>query len=289
MEFKGFMGMEMDERIFFDMQKSRPWFTFFSPPALDLSKIETGEPVTAVELEQLIFSLIFGSGEVKQDLDNAIQLCEYELLELEEEKPKENHLFDNRDWMSWQNLFGEIQILLGTAYVYKGEYIKAAYHLMLGLKTDALNLNMPYCDFIRYIITKLDDFPKEEARYTGIGHEVDKPMGSILPHAPILLANTALEVIPEMEGDNGEVILARKGRIVSYGHVERNGSHYSRILRQSIDEYETLLIDKDYRLKTVKFYFNGYFDKGVNNKIITAEGFHIKEHTALKRVIEFIK
>ena len=40
-------------------------------------------------------------------------------------------------------------------YILIKEYIKAAYYFMLGLKTNAVNLNMPYCDFINYILGKL--------------------------------------------------------------------------------------------------------------------------------------
>jgi hypothetical protein len=288
MNFQGFMGVPMNEQIFADMQKGNPWFQagglFRRQKPLDLSKKKDGEELTSVETAQLIFAKIFGSFGFKQDLNGAEDICIHALAELEKVKPVKNKRRDDNAWMTWQNQYGQTQIQLGTVYAYKQETIKAAYHFMLGLKSEMVEMNMPYCDFIRYIVSKLADLPKAKAEYAGRGFTATKPMGCTPAVRVALDAQIAMSVIPEMEGENGEVVIARKGGMVFYGHLERCGS-----VSGGIDVYETWLIDKDYNLKAVQFYFNGYRSLSAFKQPITlAKGFGIKPHTALHEAFEFI-
>ena len=287
MSFQGFMGMTMDEKVFADMQKNNPWFQaggfFNSLKPLDLSKKRDGEKLTDLEMAQFIFAKIFGSFGFEQSLDEAESICKIMIKELEKVKPIANQKRDNEEWMLWQNQYGEIQIQLGTVYAYKQEFIKAAYHFMLGLKSDMVNLNMPYCDFIRFIVAKLVDLPKSKVEYQGRGFTPTNPMGCVSREKIVLDAQIAMSVIPEMEGDKGEVIVARKGNMVFYGHLERRGS-----VAGKIDIYETWLIDNEYNLKIINFYFNGYRNDDTQKQLIyLAKGFSIKPHTILSNVFEF--
>lgn len=93
----------------------------------------------------------------------------------------------------------------------------------------------------------------------------------------MLISQYANEIISEMEGDNGEVNIAKSGRAGFYGHLVRLGSCGSIITENGkdniIDLYETYLIDSDYNLKKIKLYFNGYFESG-KKTIRLADGFH---------------
>lgn len=293
MRFKGFMDMPMNEEIFANMQKENPWFQvddgmfgamFGGVSPLDLSNKKDGEELTPTEMSQLVFAKIFGSFGFDKDLDEAEDICINRLSELDKVKPIKDRRRDNEQWMMWQNQFGQYQIQLGTVYAYMQEPIKAAYHFMLGLKSEMVRLNMPYCDFIRYTIAKLTDLPKTEATYGGQGFIADKPIGYKMGEKIALDVELAKAVIPEMEGNNGEVIVARQGNTVFYGHLTRLGS-----VAGGIDIYETWLIDKNYNLKTIKFYFNGYrYAHILNPQVVVADGFSIKPHSVLHNVYEFV-
>lgn len=289
MNFQGFMGMPMDEKIFADMQKNNPGFHAGGvfrqkQPPLDLSKKKEGEPLTNQEMTQLVFANIFGSYGFPKNLDEAETICKYILTELDKVKPTADRHRKNNRWMIWQNQYGQAQVQLGTIYAYKNEIIKAAYHFMLGLKSEMVAMNMPYCDFIRYIVAKLNDLPKEKAAYHGRGFSPNKPMGCAPGERVALDAQIAMSVIPEMEGKNGEVIVARKGNMVFYGHLKRLGS-----CGGNIDIYETWLIDKGYNIKSIELYFNGYRDLAAFKPLITtATGFAIKTHTILHEMFEFV-
>ena len=150
---------------------------------------------------------------------------------------------------------------------------------MLGLKTEQISINMPYCDFIRYVLSKLSTIPVHKSMRKGCGFELENPMGSCGGNS--LIAQNALKVIPEMEGKNGEVIVARMGNTGLFGYLNRIHSDYNSSLGIMIDVYETFIIDKNYNMKKVQFYFNGYFNVCAKNEIKVAKGFKIKSHSLL--------
>ena len=83
---------------------------------------------------------------------------------------------NNPDFIKWLSLFAQYNILLGTVFAYLHNYILSAALLMNGLKTRAVNLVMPYCDFIKYILSKVSEMPAENIYYDGCGFSADKPI-----------------------------------------------------------------------------------------------------------------
>ena len=148
-------GFEMNEEVFASMQKEYPWFDMTlmlnNVPPLKMNNRQLHE-LDGLELKQFVFSKIFGSFGNKIDLDFAIKFCYFALDDLEKSKPQKNT--NNKDglWSVWMMDYAAYNVLLATAFSYKKEYIKAAYHFFVGLKTEAIGLNMPYTDFIKYII-----------------------------------------------------------------------------------------------------------------------------------------
>ena len=113
-------------------------------------------------------------------------------------------------------------------------------------------------------------------------------MGCVSGDQAALDAQIALTVIPDMEGNNGEVLVIWNGQTGTYGKLVRRGSTYGST--NFIDIYETFLIDKDYNLKKVRFFFNGYRNwrnPDGKQEIRVADGFHIKPHSQLKSVYSF--
>lgn len=66
----------------------------------------------------------------------------------------------------------------------------------------------------------------------------------------------------------------------------RKGSTTSVATPCMIDIYETYVIDKDFNLKKVTFYFNGYFSRG-KAVVRLPDGFEIKPHSRLRGIFEF--
>ena len=234
--------------------------------------------LTPDDESKLIFPLIFGNYDCRIDLDKALAETNDLLTRVLNKKPTDNCVRENEVYMNWLHEYAIPQILLGTIYAYQNEYVKAAYHFMLGLKTEQIAINMPYCDFIKYILGKLPKYVSGEAKYDGCGFSADNVMGSC--GGTMLIAENALKIIPEMEGKNGEVIVARMGNTGMFGHLERKGSTYSETASTMVDIYETFIIDRDYNVKKVFFYFNGYFSMG-QTKIKIAKGFKLKSHSLL--------
>lgn len=259
-----------------------PWFSPYTIPFIDYEDDEDTIKEYGTKAELLTFSLIFGNAEnqgLKRDVKRAIKISSDAIKVYETKRPSKGknviEISQTPEWdnfVEWIKKYAEWQILLGTAYAYDGDYVKASYHLMKGLNTNALNLSLAYCDFARYIFKKLKELPKSEAKYEGVGFNAETPMGSVGKRV-YLDASAAIQTIPEMEGYEGEILIARKpeGLDVVYGSLERKGS-VCNSQKMMIDIYETLLIDKDYNLKTVRFYFNGYFGKE-NNMIRIADNF----------------
>lgn len=215
-------------------------------------RLANGEVLSPYEQCLLIFPKIFGRFEENIDLDGA----ENRLIELMQAHSLVEVKESGIERWDWFNGYAMYQILLGTVYVYKDEYVKAAYHFISGLRTGAINVNMPYCDFIRTAMKRLDEMQIESATYSGCGFSIEDPMGST--HGNFLMANNAKVAIGNIEGKNGEIVLYRKGRSGDFGRLVRH-SDYSETRRKMIDIYETYVCTPDYKIKKVTFYFDGYF------------------------------
>lgn len=282
---------DMNEINFKRHMRVCPWFSPYTIPFIDYEDDEDTIKEYGTKAEMLTFSLIFGNAEnqgLKRDVKRAIKISSDAIKVYETKRPSKGkkviEISQTPEWdnfVEWIKKYAEWQILLGTAYAYDGDYVKASYHLMKGLNTDALNLSLAYCDFARYIFKKLKALPKTEAKYEGVGFNAETPMGSVGKRV-YLDASAAIQTIPEMEGNEGEILIARKpeGLDVVYGSLERKGSDCNS-QKMMIDIYETLLIDKDYNLKTVRFYFNGYFGEE-NNMIRIADNFTLRDAFLLK-------
>lgn len=247
---------------FFDitLQKVLPGFDRKAHNTCDYNALElfgifdrTGKTLKDINL--VISAFIFGCFGCKIDYDFA-EIMSIALLKVSESyRPQGDFDGTEEGYIIWQYEMAVPYILLGNVYSYKKEYIKAAYYYTLGLKTECIQLNAPQCDYINYIMQKLDKLPKEEAGYSGCGFEPNNPMGSVCGYN--LIPREAREIIPEMEGVNGEVVIAKCGRARFYGHLDRLG-HIMNKYGQLIDIYETYIIDRDFHLFKQNFYFNGY-------------------------------
>lgn len=297
-------NFKMDHEFFADMQKNFPGFgneNFFmlSQEEYDnifrkvlpyfnktknnaeaftdevLVKRFENNDITLDDIKLVIISFIFGAYGCSVDLDFAEKMIRALFKVTQTNKPEKSNILD-KEYTYWLSEMGVSYILLGTVYSYKKEYIKAAYFFMLGLKTDAINLNMPYCDFINYILGKLKGLSIENDIYFGCGFDAENPMGSV--SGKVLIADKSVAVITEMEGLKGEVVVAYAGRTRTYGYLQRIGSTRNQN-GQMIDIYETYVIDSDYKLYKVKFFFNGYFSGGLTEAIRIAKGFRLKANS----------
>ena len=281
----------VDEKTFLDSQHIFLGFTVDSTYDADnvreiKAKFLNGESLSASDASKLIFPRIFGCFGYEIDLNEALEETLRLYRKVMEQKPQENFVRENRSFMLWLHEYAVPQILLGTIYTYKGEYVKAAYHFMKGLKTEQIAINMPYCDFIRFSLNKLSYIVKEDASFDGCGFSEDEPMGSC--YGNVLEADTALQVISEMEGKNDEVIVARLGSTGMFGYLQRLGSTFSVTYAHPIDIYETYVIDAEYNVKKLRLYFNGYFNP-YDSEIKVATGFKIKSHSLLLNTAKFIE
>ena len=146
---------------------------------------------------------------------------------------------------------------------------------------------MPYCDFIKYIISKVEEMPAELAVYDGCGFSADEPMGSPDLEGGTLNARSAEMIISELEGDNGEFILSYFG-MHKYGNLKRLGSTYSSKFSNPIDVYEVLAVDKNFDVKKIRFYFNGYFTSQNRNTVRLPKGFHFEPSSNAAQIFEVI-
>lgn len=281
-----------DEKSFAQHQRMIGGSGFFPDPSFNKEKFRylqqrklNTDDLSTLEESKLIFPYIFGNFDCEIDLNFALLETKDLLNRVMKKKPKTNFTRDNKTYMRWLSEFAVPQILLGTIYAYQHEYVKAAYHLMIGLKTEQIPINMPYCDFIRYVLSKLPEYVSNEAKYSGCGFSSDNPMGSC--GGNMLVAQNAMKIIPEMEGLNGEVIIARMGSTGLFGHLSRKGSTIGNNSERLVDIYETYIIDSNYNASRIRFYFNGYFNI-FNINVKVASGFKIKSHSALLNQMNFI-
>lgn len=296
-------GIDMNEETFAEMQRTLPGFSgeVLNPKSKDefhsiLQKVLPGfdpqennarsytdedlfrlldsQDITLDEIKLVIFALTFGSYDCKIDLTFAERMCKELLSVTQTYKPTSQCNISSVDYNVWVNEMAICYTLLGTVYSYQKEYIKAAYYFIRALKTEMIRLNMPYCDFIDYILKKLDDMPKEQRIEAGCGFDKEDPMGPV--EGMTLNAWRSKKLIADMEGLDEEVIVAKQGRTHFYGHLVRLGSTQN-TRKQMIDIYETYLIDKNFKLYTIKFFLNGYFANEQLQLIKMASGFKLKE------------
>ena len=269
---------QMDEKIFADLQKDCCWFTlsiFEQLPEVDPNKDVLNDPIWKNDtyVQRHIFAMIFGGFGCSVDLKNAKLLATIKFAQVEKQCPKDKSI-DNPAYVRWLGLYAQYNILLGTVFAYLHNYPMAAYFLMNGLKSRAVNLFLPYCDFIKYILAKVSDMPSEPAEYFGCGFSADEPMGGIELNGGTLLANMAEIIIPALEGDDGEQILAFRGNQI-YGNLKRRGSTNSHNFRNCIDIYDVLLVTRQFKIKRLRLYFNGYFIRENRYLIKPPQGFHL--------------
>ncbi len=268
----------MNESAFAELQKGCCWFTlpiFEQLPNVDPSDNVLDDHIWKddVCLQRHIFAMIFGGFGYSINLSRAKSISLAKLIQLEKSEPK-NKSVDNPEFVKWLNLFAQYNILYGTALVYQHAFVEAATFLMNGLKTRAVDLFMPYCDFIKYVLSVVETYPAELAEYEGRGFSADEPMGSLELNGGDLMASVAQMVIPALEGENNEVILAYNGS-QSYGNVKRICSTHGECFRNCIDVYEVLMVDRKFQLKKLRLYFNGYFGRENRFSIKLPNGFHI--------------
>ncbi len=278
-------GMEMDEEIFAIMMERNPWFTLTAESLPIPCKDE--EEMSYLEYKRAIFAYIFGSFGFEKDLAKAELYCCHGISELNKKKPA-YPFAANEEWVGWLHNYGELNILLGTVYAYMRKTTRSVYYFMKALNTEALNLNMPYCDFIRYMISKLDDEPCSSADYTGRGFCAEEPMGFLPSKDAFLYAGAALEIIPGLAGLDGEVIVARKcNTSMPYGSMRRYSvadPHQPHM----IDVYEVYVIDKQFNLKKASFHFNGYMPHSDRRSIILPDGFTVRQNSPLHKTYSFV-
>ncbi|MCD7728869.1 MAG: hypothetical protein LUI60_03035, partial [Clostridia bacterium] len=285
------IGQVVNEKSFAEMQKILPGFmpdfTYNKQKIeeLKLKKQKYGN-LLADEASKLIFPLIFGCFGYEIDLNEALNQTQLLYENVIKRKPKDCFVRESDLYMEWLREYAIPQMLFGTIYAYKFEYVKAAYHFMLGLKTEQVAINMPYCDFIKYILNKIPALATDEATYTGCGFSCDEPMGSI--SGTMLNAKLAMAIISEMEGCHGEVIIAKMGNSGMFGYLDRLGSTHGKKQPYPIDVYETYVIDKEYDVKKLRLYFYGYVNPYEKNIIKVADGFKIKSHSVLLNQFNFV-
>ena len=268
----------MDEKVFAELQKECCWFTltiFEQLPEVDPSKDVLNDPIWRNDtyVQRHIFAMIFGGFGCSVDLEKAKLLATIKFGQVEKQCPKDKSI-DNPTYVRWLGLYAQYNILLGTVFAYLHNYPMAAYLLMNGLKSRAVNLFLPYCDFIKYILAKVSDMPSEPAEYFGCGFSADEPMGGVELNGGTLLTNMAEIIIPALEGDDGEQILAFRGNQI-YGNLKRRGSTNSHNFRNCIDIYDVLLITRRFEIKRFRLYFNGYFTRENRYLIKLPQGFHL--------------
>lgn len=270
---------QMDETFFAQLQKDCCWFTL--PMFENLPNVDPKEDIMADEsiwnddvcVQRHIFAMIFGAFGYSVNLTRARSTALIKLGQIENREPEDKSP-DNPEFINWLGLFAQYNILLGTVYAYRHEYRIAASLLMNGLKTRAVNLFMPYCDFIKYVLSKVAEMPAEIAYYDGCGFSADEPMGSAELNGGTLNASAAEMIISALEGNNGEIILSYFGG-QKYGNLKRLGCTNSKNFRNCIDVYEVLAIDRKFNLKKIRFYFNGYFTSQSRNSIKLPKGFRL--------------
>lgn len=288
--YDGFMGHKMDEEIFAKMQEHQCGFEsmigFNKTAGKKLQeKLEMGKEceLDFAESMTLIFMKTFGCYGQEKDLETALDMASGYLNYVLQQKPNANDTRQDGEYMGWLRAVGALNVLLGTIYTYKNEIIKACYYFMQGLKTEMVQMNTPYTDFIRSVLSKLDSMDKENDSREGIGYASDNPCGSV-GGGNMLVAQAAMQIIPDLVSDSGDVLICHNGTMSEYGYLERLGSTAG-----AIDIYETWLVDRNFNLKKITFYWNGYFPTWGGGKVLPPVGFRIKKQSKHLVSYEFVK
>ena len=270
---------QLDEKLFADIERECCWFTL--PMFDNLPNIDSEADITPDDplwnndacVQRHIFAMIFGGHGYSVNLSTAMVLATIKLGQIEKRAP-ERKSPDNPEFIKWLALVAQYNILLGTVFAYLHDYPIASALLMNGLKTRAINLFMPYCDFINYVLSRVAEMPSELIEHDGCGFSVDEPMGSTELNHGVLNARAAEMIISALKGDNREIVLSYFG-VQKYGSLKRIGSTTSDNFRNCIDIYEVLILDRRFNLKKVRFYFNGYFTPKNGYEIRLPKGFHL--------------
>ena len=281
----------MDEEYFAELQKECCWFTlpFFEElPNVDPNKDILNDPIWENDTYVIrhIFAMIFGGFGFSVDLKNAKLLATIKFSQVESQSPSDKSL-NNPAYISWLGKYAQYNILLGTVFAYLHNYNIAAYLLLNGLKTRAITLFMPYCDFIKHIISKVEEMSSEPAEYLGCGFSVNEPIGGIELNGGTLFPQVAEMLIPSLEGDNGEMVLSYRGS-QRYGTLKRLHSTRSENFSNIIDVYEVLLITRKFEIKKLRLYFNGYFTHENRHQIRVPNGFHINPWSEAAEFLEIV-
>ena len=283
---------KMDEKFFAELQRDCCWFTL--PIFEQLPDIDPGVDITDSAIwsddacvQRHIFAMTFGGFGSSVDLRRAKDLALIKLGEIEAREPK-NKSIENPEFVKWLGLFARQNVLVGTIFAYLHDYPVAASCLMNGLKTRAVNLFMPYCDFIQYVLRKVAKIPAEILKYDGCGFSAEEPMGSILQGGGSLDAGAAELVISALEHDDGGIILFYRGS-KRYGELTRLGSTIGKNGGNCIDIYEVLMLDRKFNVKKLRLYFNGYFSATYGATIRLPKGFSINPLSQAAKFFKVVK
>jgi len=281
-------GFPMNEAIFKKSQKQSPGFGMVSTESINNVKFLFLNNQGKREVKPNDFIIwwhlrIFGCYGVEQDLDGVEQELNQFFTQLKNDDKDSIKSQGEEMYLQYISFYGSTSITLGTLYAIKHEYVKAIYYYMIGLRTEMVGVMTPYCDFIRYICNKVKKMPAKEAKYNGTGFSADKPCGFVdNGNRKMLVASNAMLIIPELEGKNGEILFAHNSSGGDmYGYLQRLGSTSSESQSDMIDIYETMIIDKNFNLKKIEFYWDGYFSSGMGGKIKIPDGFIIKPNSKL--------
>lgn len=298
MDYKEMFGIDYNEDMtlenFYKVQHELPWFGFpledeKKDPVGDFKKIcnkrDNAEKLTVKEMSKLIYANIFGSFGQQIDLDKAEKDALTLLKDVESNKPDD--LEDDESYFPWIIDWQRVQVLLGTIYAYKKEFIKSAYHFMAYgvndnfLCLEALALKLPYYDFIYFVLDQLKDIKPKKIKYTGCGFSSDNPMGAYKQNKEAYLnPYSALYTFSRMVGKNGEVIAVVQDGRFTRGYIKRECSvGFNATNTGMIDKYKVLIINKNYDVLETELYYDGYFEDvygGVKTNCKIADGFTVR-------------
>lgn len=297
---------ENESRIYYDKLKYRQ---------------ENGDILTVEEQTILIFAKIFGSFDQEKNLDEAEKDCLNLLKNVEDNKPK--NLDEEKIYYRWINNWQMANVLLGTVFAYKKEFVKASYHFLIcGVLDDdfkAMHFKKPYREFMFFVLDQMKNVTPQKANYSGCGFSLRDPMGGFdqkKDKASYRYRLSGRYLIPIMVGKNGEVIAAFLDDEDNYrvrGVFERyeNIRVWNDAMTGEVDKYKTFVIDKTYNVFEVDFCLDGNFDEldqvtyrnehfiellgktgyeyALKNKCKVADGFTIRRTAFRKDYLEFVE
>ncbi|GEM_PF-4828660 len=278
-------GFPMNEKVFTENQKQSPGFAMIPIDVIKHIKnqFENNQGQQNVKPNDFIVwwhMRIFGCYGVKQDLNGVEKELNEFFIQLKNDDKDSIRAQGDDMYFQYINFFGSTSVTLGTLYAIKHDYVKAIYYYLLGLRTEMVGVMTPYCDFIRYICNKVKKLDAVMVDYNGIGYDPETPCGSMekqIKHVP----SNAMLIIPELEGKNGEILFAHNSSMGEmYGYLQRLGST-TNSKGKKIDIYETMLIDKEFSLKKIQFYWYGYFANDRGGIVKIPDGFSIKQNSKL--------